>query len=98
MLAIINWNLAWTVACGIVIGVTLLGILSLLGRMLQDNWKVTALAVLGFTISPATVFGAFLGYFGWIWLIPGFIASCICYFVATNILVQEEEGEDVENY
>ncbi len=98
MLGVVNWDLSWTVACGIIIGVGFLSIFSLLGRMLQDNWKVTVLGILSFIISPATIIGAFLGFFGWIWLIPGFIASCIFYVLATNILVKEEEGEDAENY
>ena len=37
--------------------------------------------------------GTFLGYFGWGWLIPGLIASGVCHFVATDILVKEEEGD-----
>ncbi len=97
MLPVIDWNLTWTIACGVLIGLSLLGLLSLVGRMWQDNWKVTVLVILCFAIFPATVIGAFLGYFGWIWLIPGFIAGGVCYFVATNILVKEE-GDDSENY
>jgi hypothetical protein len=89
----INWNLVWTIACGIVVGGFLLSTLSLFCRMWEDNWKVTILIILQFAIFPATITGAFLGYFGWIWLIPAFIAGGVCYFVATNILVKEEEGD-----
>ncbi len=98
MLPEINWNLAWTIACGIIIGIGLVSLLSVFGRMWQDNWKVSILVVGCFTLFPATIAGAFLGYFGWIWLIPGFIAGCACYFIATNILVKEEEGGDSEVY
>lgn len=89
----INWNLVWTISCGIVVGGFLLSTLSLFFRMWEDNWKVTILIILPFAIFPATIIGAFLGYFGWIWLVPSYIAGCVCYFVATNILVKEEEGD-----
>lgn len=94
----IDWKLAWTIAFGIMMGLGLISTLSVLGRMWQDNWKITILIVICFTILPAAMIAAFLGYFGWIWLIPGFIASCACYFIATNILVKEEEGEDSDTY
>jgi hypothetical protein len=77
MLPEIDWNLAWTIACGVVLGGFLLSILSLI--------------ILQFAILPATIVGAFLGYFGWMWLIPGFILGGVCYFVATNMLVKEED-------
>jgi hypothetical protein len=97
----INWDLAWTIACGVVIGGfllnALLSILSLLGNMWEDNWKVTTLIVLCYTIFPATILGAFLEYLGWIWLIPSFIAGYACHHVAENILVKEEGG-DLEIY
>lgn len=89
----IDWNLTWTIACGVILGCFLLSVLSLIGRMWEDNWKVTILIILQFAIFPATIIGAFLGYFGWIWLVPSFITGGVCYFVATNILVKEEEGD-----
>lgn len=100
----INWDLAWTIACGVVIGGFILSTLgefkqtlSIFCRMWGDNWKVTILIVIYYAIFPATILGAFLEYFGWIWLIPSFIVSYICYSVATDILVKEEEG-DLEIY
>jgi len=90
MLPVIDWNLAWTIACGMVIGLCLLSLISLVGMMWQNN-KVTVLVILCFTILPATIAGAFFGYFGWIWLVPGFIAAGVCYVVAANILVKGEE-------
>lgn len=89
----VNWNLVWTIACGIVLGGFLLSILSLLGRMWASNPKVTVLVVLCHIIFPAIFVGAFMGYFAWIWLIPAFIAGGACYFIATDILVREEEGD-----
>jgi hypothetical protein len=96
MLPEINWDLAWTIACGIILGASVLNILSLLDRMLQDNWKVAILIIFCFTIFPATILGAFFEYFGWMWSILGFVASFVCYFVATYILTSEDR--EVENF
>ncbi len=95
MLADINWDLAWTIACGIVLGAGILSVLHVFGRMLQDNWRVAVFVATGFIVWTGSIVGAFLGYFGWIWLVPGFISGVICYFVATNILVKEEEGQEI---
>jgi len=88
MLPEIDWNLAWTIACGVVIGGFFLSLLSIIGRMWEDNWRVTILVVICHTIFPSTVLGAFFGYFTWIWLLPSFIVSMSCYNIATNILVK----------
>ncbi|OJV07167.1 MAG: hypothetical protein BGO14_00290 [Chlamydiales bacterium 38-26] len=61
--------------------------------MRESNWKVTVLVVLCHVIFPATFAGAFMGYFDWIWLIPAFIVGGACYFIATDILVKEGEGD-----
>lgn len=89
----IDLNLVVNIASGIMLAKVLLSITSWLDSMWQDNWKITILIVLCYTIVPATIFGAWLGYFGWIWLIPGFIAGTACHYLATHILVKEEEGK-----
>lgn len=89
----INWDLAWTIAYGVFMGTiavsVVTGTLTAIGRMWQANWKVTVLSVLylGALITP--LIGAFTGYCGWGWLIPGFIVSYICHHIATSIIVKE---------
>lgn len=88
----INWQLAWTIACGVVLGGFAYSFLSLLSRMWEYDWKITLLLVLCHTIFPATIVGTIMGYLGWAWLVPGLIAGGGCYFVATNILAKQSDA------
>lgn len=96
---VIDWNLAWTIACGIIIGFYFLHLTAGISAMWQDNWKVTVLIILHFACFPLAIAGALMEFFGWIWLVPAGIVSLVCFFVATELLVKEKEGSgDFEHY
>jgi len=90
MLDSIKLDIASAIASGIVLGRGILSLPSYLEQMVEGNWKVTVSLVLVTILYVGVPAGAALGWFRWIWLIPGCIAGAICQMMSEYL--SEKEG------